>query len=88
MSTLQTYTERTVRSTGAPAQNPINVQYDPDAFGAGIGRAIAGIGQDLQQVGAEWQKKKDEKKAADAVQLQAQIDDEVRPILFDSTTGA
>ncbi len=88
MSTLQTYTERTVRSTGAPAQNPINVQYDPDAFGAGIGRAIAGIGQDLQQVGAEWQKKQDEKKAADAVQLQAKIDDETRPILFDSTTGA
>ena len=88
MSSLQTYTERTVRSSGAPAQNTLNVQYDPDAFGAGIGRALMNIGADFQQTGAVIEQKKQQKKAADAVSIQAQMDDAVRPVLFDSTSGA
>lgn len=88
MSTLQTFTQRTVAPSGAPAQNYLDVQYSPEAFGASIGRALQNAGQDFQQTGEFIQQKDKEKKAADALAIKAKADDAVRQVLFAPDTGA
>jgi hypothetical protein len=79
---LPTVTSRSVEDSG---QTPgyLNVNYDPEAFGAGIGRALSNLGQTGQQVAAVL----DERKANDALQYVVKAKDELRSVLFDPNSG-
>jgi hypothetical protein len=73
------------RSVETSGQTPgyLNVDYSPEAFGAGIGRALSKLGGTIDQIRAA----QEEQKANDALQHVTKAKDELRPILFHPETG-
>jgi len=84
---LQQFREREVQPTGVvPGYQ--NVQYTPDAFGAGIGRALGQLGGTLSDLGKMQAQLEDQRRANDALGLYTRAKDELRPWLFDQKDGA
>lgn len=78
--------QRSVQDSGtvAPYQN---VDYSPEAFGAGIGRALVGIGQTGQQLAETQRRLEGDVKANDALTNIQKAKDELRPWMFDPNDG-
>lgn len=84
---VQQFREREVQPTGVvPGYQ--NVQYHPDAFGAGIGRALSQLGGTVSELGKLQAQLADEKRANDALDAYTRAKDEMRPWLFDPNDGA
>lgn len=86
MAQLPLVTERSVKPSG---ETPgfLQVNYSPDAFGAGIGRALQQAGGQLQQTAMVEKALRSEVKANDALKTSAAMEDELRPWLWDPNDG-
>lgn len=84
---VDTFTQREVKPSNQP-QEYLRVDYNADAYGAQVGRALQGLGQSMDNFAAVQAALTDEKKANDALTYANKAKDEMRPMLFDSTYGA
>lgn len=87
MAELPVITRRSIQISG----QSIGYQQsnaDPEAFGAGIGRALAGFGQALGQTAALVQDKEDKEAASDVLSIYASAKDQLRERLFNPESGA
>lgn len=62
MPTVPTVTGRSVNPAGAPNQYQDASAATPDAFGAGVGRALSGFGQSVENVGGVLMHKAEEER--------------------------
>lgn len=86
MAQLPLIRERSVDPSG---QTPgyQRVQYDPQAFGAGIGRALGQTGETLSAVAEIERGLQDQVKANDALNWTQQAEDELRSVMYDPRDG-
>lgn len=86
MAQLPLVNSRSVQASGqVPGYQ--NVQYDPDAFGAGIGRALKELGQTGQQLAQTERALQSDLKANSALEQVMKAKNELRPWLYDPTDG-